>query len=203
MENDVTKQNNDDQQLIGEEQDVLEDVDFQADGADDGNENGDPVIEETDELEDVRAERDRYLDQWQRAAAEFANFRRRNEQERAQLVSMVRKDVLAQFLPVIDDFERALGMIPDDEKSTGWVKGLEMIDNKFRGILERVDARIIDPVGEPFDPSQHEAVATEPGTTGSTVVEVYQKGYAIGDHLVRPAMVKTGDPQGDTQKMDA
>ncbi len=191
MENDVTKQNNDDQQVMGEEQDVLEEVDLQKDGTD-----ADP---EVDELETVRAERDRYLDQWQRAAADFSNFRRRNEQERAQLVSMVRKDVLAQFLPVIDDFERALGMIPADEKSTGWVKGLEMIDTKFRGILERVDARIIDPVGEPFDPSQHEAVATEPGTTGSTVVEVYQKGYAIGDHLVRPAMVKTGD----TVKTDA
>jgi molecular chaperone GrpE len=190
MENDVTKQNNDEQQLIGDEQE-LEEVDLQGNGVD--------AEPEGDEFETVRAERDRYLDQWQRAAADFANYRRRNEQERAQVVSMVRKDVLAQFLPVIDDFERALGLIPADEQSTGWVKGLEMIDTKFRGILERVDARIIDPIGEPFDPSQHEAVATEPGTTGSTVVEVYQKGYAIGDHLVRPAMVKTGD----TVKTDA
>jgi molecular chaperone GrpE len=146
------------------------------------------------ELETARAERDSYLDQLQRTAAEFANYRRRSDQERAQLVPMVRKDVVAQFLPVIDDFERALSLIPDDEQSTSWVSGLQMIDTKFRGILERVDAKIIDPIGEPFDPSRHEAVASEPGTSNSTVVEVYQKGYALGDMLVRPAMVKTGDP---------
>lgn len=154
---------------------------------------------EQNELDTIRAERDSYLDQLQRSVAEFANYRRRNEQERSQLAAMVRKDVLAQFLPVIDDFERALAAIPDDEQSKGWVTGLQMIDTKFRGILERADAEIIDPVGQPFDPSRHEAVATEPGTTGSTVVEVYQKGYAIGDLLVRPAMVKTGDPE----KVDA
>jgi molecular chaperone GrpE len=78
--------------------------------------------------------------------------------------------------------------------------GITMIESKLRGILERAGVHAIDPVGEPFDPSQHEAVATDPGSTGSTVIEVYQKGYAIGDMLVRPAMVRTGDATG---KMDA
>jgi molecular chaperone GrpE len=186
MESNVTNQHKNDQHLVEDE--------AARDGAESADAQPAEETELVDELETARAERDSYLDQLQRTAAEFANYRRRSEQERAQLVPRVRGEVVAQFLPVIDDFERALSHIPDDEQSKGWVSGLQMIDNKFRGILERVDARIIDPVGEPFDPSRHEAVASEPGTSNSTVVEVYQKGYAIGDMLVRPAMVKTGDP---------
>lgn len=149
---------------------------------------------EPDELTRVTAERDDYLDQLQRSRAEFLNFRRRNEQERAQLRQFVARDVLAQFLPVIDDFDRALVSVPDDERETGWMKGVAMIQTKLHGIAERLGVTTVDAIGKPFDPSVHEAVATEPGTSGSTVVEVYQNGYRIGDVLVRPAMVKTGDP---------
>jgi len=72
-----------------------------------------------------------------------------------------------------------------------------MIQTKLHGIAERLGVTRVDALGQPFDPSLHEAVATEPGTSGSTVVEVYQNGYRIGDILVRPAMVKTGDPTED------
>ncbi len=188
MENDVTKKHNNEQPLV-EDDTALDDANAEAVNGEVGEE-----ADQSNELEAVLAERDSYLDQLQRTAAEFANYRRRTEQERAQLVPRVRSDVVAMFLPVIDDFERALALIPDDEQSKSWVAGLQMIDTKFRSILDRVDAKIIDPVGEPFDPSQHEAVASDPGTSNSTVVEVYQKGYAIGDMLVRPAIVKTGDP---------
>jgi len=149
---------------------------------------------EPDELARVTAERDDYLDQLQRSRAEFVNFRRRNDQERAQLRQFVARDVLAQFLPVIDDFDRALVSVPDEERDTGWMKGVAMIQTKLHGIAERLGVTQVDAIGKPFDPSVHEAVATEPGTSGSTVVEVYQNGYRIGDVLVRPAMVKTGDP---------
>ncbi len=189
MENDVTQQNEQDRRVIDEAPDGAEQEPDENEEAD-----VDTMAGEMPDLETLQAERDSYLDQLQRSVAEFANFRRRTEQERAQLVPMVRKDVIAQFLPVIDDFERALALIPEDERSQGWAAGLEMIDTKFRGILERADAKILDPVGEAFDPSQHEAVATDPGSTGATVVEVYQKGYAIGEMLIRPAMVRTGDP---------
>lgn len=188
MENDVTKKHNNEQPLV-EDDTALDDANAEAVNGEVGEE-----ADQSNELEAALAERDSYLDQLQRTAAEFANYRRRTEQERAQLVPRVRSDVVAMFLPVIDDFERALALIPDDEQSKSWVAGLQMIDTKFRSILDRVDAKIIDPVGEPFDPSQHEAVASDPGTSNSTVVEVYQKGYAIGDMLVRPAIVKTGDP---------
>ena len=184
----MTKKHNNEQPLV-EDDTALDDANAEAVNGEVGEE-----ADQSNELEAALAERDSYLDQLQRTAAEFANYRRRTEQERAQLVPRVRSDVVAMFLPVIDDFERALALIPDDEQSKSWVAGLQMIDTKFRSILDRVDAKIIDPVGEPFDPSRHEAVASDPGTSNSTVVEVYQKGYAIGDMLVRPAIVKTGDP---------
>ncbi len=152
------------------------------------------ATEPVDELAQAMAERDDYLDQLQRSRAEFLNFKRRSELERGQLRQFVSRDVLAQFLPVIDDFERALATLPDDERENGWAKGFSMIQAKLTGTAERLGAARIEALGQPFDPSVHEAVATEPGSTGSNVVEVYQNGYRIGDVLVRPAMVKTGDP---------
>lgn len=151
-------------------------------------------VEEIDELAIVMAERDDYLDQLQRSRAEFVNFKRRNDQERAQLRQFVSRDVLSQFLPVIDDLDRALAAIPEEEHESGWVKGVSMIQAKLHSTAERLGVSQVDALGQPFDPSIHEAVATEPGSSGSTVVEVYQNGYRIGDLLVRPAMVKTGDP---------
>lgn len=141
----------------------------------------------------IIAERDEYLDQLQRSRAEFANFRRRNDQERAMLRQLVSRDVLAQFLPVIDDLDRALGAIPEEERDSGWVKGVTLIQTKLNGTVERLGVTKIDALNKPFDPALHEAVSTEPGTSGNTVVEVYQSGYKLGDILVRPAMVKTGD----------
>ncbi len=162
--------------------------------------------EPVDELAQVTAERDDYLDQLQRSRAEFLNFKRRSELERSQLRQFVSRDVLAQFLPVIDDLERALSSIPEEERVNGWVQGVSLIQTKLHATTERLGVTKIDALGQPFDPSIHEAVATEPGSTGSTVVEVYQNGYRIGDQLVRPAMVKTGDPiepENDIPEFDA
>lgn len=202
MENDVTKHDKQDQQALDDVE--LTEAGTDANGAAGATVDGedDPV----DELETLRAERDSYLDQLQRSVAEFANYRRRNEQERAQLVPVVRRDLLAQFLPIVDDFERALAQVPDDERETGWMTGITMIESKLKGLLERAGVTAIDPAGEPFDPSRHEAVASDPGSSGQTVVEVYQKGYAIGDVLIRPAMVKTGateDAERPASRADA
>lgn len=141
----------------------------------------------------LQAERDDLVDQLQRSRAEFINYRRRTDQERALVRQVVTRDVLAQFLPVVDDFQRALDAIPQEERTKGWEKGIELIASKLRGVLERAGVKEIDALGKPFDPSIHEAVATEPGSNGSHVVEVYQTGYMLGDSLMRPAMVKTGD----------
>lgn len=156
---------------------------------------GEPESDEPtgDQIGTIIQERDDYLDQLQRSRAEFANFRRRNDQERAMLRQLVSRDVLAQFLPVIDDLDRALSAIPEQERDSGWVKGIILIQSKLNGTVERLGVTKIDAMGKPFDPALHEAVSTEPGSSGSTVVEVYQSGYQLEDMLVRPAMVKTGD----------
>ncbi|HEV2106857.1 MAG TPA: nucleotide exchange factor GrpE [Thermomicrobiales bacterium] len=141
----------------------------------------------------LAAERDRYLDQLQRERADFANFRRRVDQERALARQLASRDILAQLLPVMDDFNRALAAVPPEFADSGWVSGTAMVGKKLLGVLERFGVEPIDALGQRFDPAVHEAVATEPGTSGDYVVEVYQDGYQLGTALLRPAMVKTGD----------
>ena len=148
---------------------------------------------EAPDLEAVIAERDGYLDQLQRSRAEFANFRRRTEQERAQIREIANQALLAQLLPVLDDLQRALAAVPEEQRQTPLVQGLQLIERKFWGVLERAGLAPIEAVGQPFDPAQHEAVESVPGTAGNTVVDVYQAGYRLGQTLLRPAMVKVGD----------
>lgn len=171
------------------------------------NENEIENDDEVSEVEKVIAERDDYLDQLQRSRAEFINFRKRSEQERMKLSEIVTANTLAQFLPVLDDFQRAVDAVPEEDKSSGWVTGITMIEKKFEGILERAGVVAIDALNQPFDPAVHEAVASEPESSGSTVVEVYQKGYKVGATLLRAAMVKTGDPvdsdEADEPSFDA
>jgi molecular chaperone GrpE len=168
----------------------------------DENENNvaDDVVEEVEEneLEKLTAERDEYLEQLLRSRAEFINFRKRSEQERLKLGEMFTANTLSQFLPVLDDFDRALNAVPDKDKDSGWLAGIAMIQKKLQDILERAGVQAIDALNAQFDPAVHEAVATEPGSSGGTVVEVYQKGYKLGDTLLRAAMVKTGNAPEDT-----
>lgn len=148
---------------------------------------------EANELAAVTAERDSYLDQLQRSVAEFANYRRRVEQERVRAREVASRDILSQLLPIIDDLQRALANVPDDQATTSWVQGVQLIEKKLLGLLEREGVTPIEAIGQPFDPAFHEAVATEPGSTQNVVTEVYQQGYKQGDYVLRPAMVKVGD----------
>lgn len=145
-------------------------------------------------IESVMAERDDYLERLQRSVAEFQNFRRRTELERAQMRQLATRDVLVSILPVLDDLQRAVAALPEEQRNAPLGGGLMAIVRKFSGVLERNGVSPIDQVGEAFDPSKHEAVATEPGSDGSVVVEIYQTGYVQGESLLRPAMVKVGDP---------
>jgi len=141
----------------------------------------------------VVAQRDQYLDQAQRALADLANYRRRVEQERNASREIATRGLLSQFVPIIDDLHRALAHVPENEKESGWVQGVQLIEKKLMSLLEREGVTPIEALGKPFDPAFHEAVATEPGSTQNVVVEVYQTGYKHGNSLLRPAMVKVGD----------
>lgn len=143
----------------------------------------------------VTAERDEYLDQLQRSRAEFANYRRRVEQERLALRERANGELLQQVLPALDDLQRALANVPADQAETPFVQGVEMVERKFFNALERAGLTPLEAVGLPFDPALHEAVDIVPGSSASTVVDVYQPGYRLGASLLRPAMVRVGDAE--------
>jgi molecular chaperone GrpE len=150
------------------------------------------AFEEID-IDALISERNDFLDQLKRTMAEFANYRRRIDQEREQMRETAARKVLAELVPVLDDFQRAIASAPPDELDTPWAQGVQNIERKFAGVLERAGVSAIDAVGQPFDPNFHEAVATDPGSSGTHVTEVYQQGYRLGSTLLRPAMVKVGD----------
>ncbi len=176
-----------DQVTEAAEQAVTAEADGQANGA------ASTEAAEAPDLATLTAERDSYLDQLKRSLAEFANYRRRVDQERAQARELATRDLLRALVPIVDDFQRALAVVPDELRNHPWVQGVHLIERKLVALLEREGVTPIEALGKPFDPGLHEAVATEPGSTQNIVVEVYQTGYRHGQHLLRPAMVKVGD----------
>jgi molecular chaperone GrpE len=176
-----------DQVTEAAEQAVTAEADGQANGA------ASTEAAEAPDLATLTAERDSYLDQLKRSLAEFANYRRRVDQERAQARELATRDLLRALVPIVDDFQRALAVVPDELRHHPWVQGVHLIERKLVALLDREGVTPIEALGKPFDPGLHEAVATEPGSTQNIVVEVYQTGYRHGQHLLRPAMVKVGD----------
>lgn len=126
----------------------------------------------------------------QRKQAEFENFRRRTERERADVVRYAASDLVKEILPVLDNLERAVEA-SETENDSRVREGIAIIHKQFKDILERNGLEEIDCVGKPFDPHLHEAVSrVETGEhPEGTVVEVFQKGYRMKDRLLRPSMV--------------
>lgn len=156
-------------------------------------------IAETDldldlELGAALAERDRYFDQLQRTTADYANYRRRTEQERAQQRLLANEQLLREFVPVLDDLQRGLGAIPDIEQESKLAEGMRLVEQKLLNSLRKHGVTPIDSLGQPFDPAVHEAVEADP-SGGDTVVAVYAPGYRLGEGVLRPAMVKVGPAQ--------
>ena len=143
------------------------------------------------DLDALLAERDSLRDQFARARADYQNLRRRVEQDQISARQQAARDILMQLLPVVDDFDRAMANAPDGAEQQTWVSGTRMVGKKLLGVLERYGVKRYESVGAPFDPKFHEAVATD--GDGSHVIEAYQEGYALGDQVLRPAMVRTGD----------
>ncbi|MCC6804178.1 MAG: nucleotide exchange factor GrpE [Anaerolineae bacterium] len=136
-----------------------------------------------------------YLEGWQRARAEFANYKKRVEREMKDSHSSAAGSVLKDVLPVIDDFERAMSSVPEPLQGDPWVGGVGMILRKLHKVLEDYNVTVIDPTGEPFDPNRHEAIGMDDSSdveTGHVTVTV-QKGYVLGDRVLRPALVRVAN----------
>lgn len=144
-----------------------------------------------EQLAAAQAQAAEYLDGWQRARAEFANARKRLEKSRIEARRNATVEVIAQLLPVLDDFERALDNVPEEIAGNSWFEGLALVHRKLRAILEHEDIERIGAVGEPFDPNIHEAVLQEESDEyeSGVVMKELQAGYRLGERVIRPAMV--------------
>ena len=125
-----------------------------------------------------------------RLAADFANYRKRNEADRAEFARFAKADLIARLLDVLDGYDRALATVPEELRTKPWLEGMWLIERKLRGILEAEGLTTVDSIGKPFDPYQHEAVAHVPSDQPEgTVIEEHQKAYRLYDKVIRPALV--------------
>jgi molecular chaperone GrpE len=155
------------------------------------------------ELEKAQAQAAEYLEGWQRARAEFANYRRRIEAEREEIRCRSNEALLLKLLPIVDDFERAFQVLPTELADHPWMDGVRMILNKLHALLESENVTPVSAVGQMFDPRWHEAMMQEETTEhpDGTILEELRKGYRLGDRVLRPALVKvahnsTASPSG-------
>jgi len=155
---------------------------------DEGSDNDAKIIIENlrKKLKECRAEKQKYLDGWQRAQADFANFKRRNEEQLAEWSKMLGEGLIRDILQVSDSLDAAIKNHPDD-------KGLKILAEQLRSVLRKHGLEEIKAVNEKFNPQFHEVVECEEGGqqhSGEVVLEEIQKGYMLNGKLLRAAKVK-------------
>jgi molecular chaperone GrpE len=146
-------------------------------------------------LADTQRERDEYLDLARRTKADFENFRKRMTAEVEAAAVRGKAQLAQEVVPALDDLERAIeaaGLDPEGDSEDGLAHGVLLVFRSLRENLTRAGIEALDPTGEKFDPRWHEALSTMPaaeGTEPGVVVETMQKGYRLGEQLLRPARV--------------
>jgi molecular chaperone GrpE len=145
-------------------------------------------------LADTQRERDEYLDLAKRTKADFENFRKRMTSEVQAASARGKGELLREVVPVLDDLERAIqaaGLDPEGDSDDGLAHGVLLVFRSLRDSLARNGVEAVDPKGEKFDPTAHEALSTvsADGVESGVVIEVPQKGYRLGEQLIRPARV--------------
>ena len=167
-----------------------ETADAQQENAETAAEEKEPELTEEEKL---RKELDESKDKYLRLMAEYDNFRKRSAKERLDLSATIKGNTIGEILPVFDNFERALAAETED---TNYKAGVEMIFKQFGDMLTKLGVEIIDPIGQTFDPNIANAVnQIEDENLGENeVAQVFQKGYKIGDKVIRYAMVVVANP---------
>ena len=152
----------------------------------------DEVVDEKAELEKKAND---YLDRYQRTLAEFDNFRKRTMKEKASMYDDGVRDSVLKLIPVVDNFERAVSAVSEEEKESGLYKGIEMVLKQFTEILTSLGVQEIEAEGKAFDPNLHNAVMhIEDENFGENeVAAVLQKGYICKDKVIRPSMVQVAN----------
>ena len=135
-----------------------------------------------------------HRDKWHRSAADFANYKRRTDEERATLTQFSNALLIGKVLGVLDDFDRALENVPADVNDP-WVEGVRLTERKLRNVLESEGVTPIEAVGQPFDPNLHEAVVHEETADhpDNQVIGELQRGYRLHDRVIRPSLVRVAN----------
>ena len=176
------------------EKKTVEDIELEQ-TTDSAEEAAEEVAEEAQDTEkkdkkDIQIEE--LNDRLVRNMAEFDNFRKRSEKEKSQMFEIGAKSIVEKILPVIDNFERGLGAITEEEKESAFVQGIEQIYKQFTTALEEVGVTPIEAVGKEFNPEYHNAVMHgEDENYGDNIIsDEFQKGYMYKESVVRHSMVK-------------
>ncbi|MFW6105116.1 MAG: nucleotide exchange factor GrpE [Chloroflexota bacterium] len=163
-------------------------------------------IEQTEEIETLqqalaeeKEKSEKYLTNWQRCQADFDNYKKRSEQERGEVIEFASRALISNLMPVIDDLERALALVPAGLEESSWTEGIRLIYNKLKTTLEAQGLAEIKAKGEPFDPRLHQAVMEQEGEEGM-VIEETQKGYKFKEKVIRPSLVIVGKGEEKKQK---
>ena len=146
-------------------------------------------------LEEEKERAQQHLASWQRAAADYQNLKRRMEEERSEVGRIASASLVINLLPLMDDLERALRNVDVKLAGLTWIDGIWLIQRKFEAVLQTAGVKEIPADGETFDPKVHEAISEAEGEAGK-IVSVVQKGYALGERVIRPAMVIVGKSAG-------
>ena len=185
---------NDEEQAASDDSVALDDAQAEAARSDDAAEvEVDQHAALQAQIDQLTQERSTLLDQLLRRQAEFENYRRRVDRERAETYARSRAEVVLELLPVIDNFERALASLEhsgSDAKSLR--QGIELIHRQLNDALAKFGLEPVESVGQAFDPNVHEAVSAEPSSEHeeNTVIAEFERGYRLGEKLLRPAKVK-------------
>lgn len=152
------------------------------------------VLDTADEITLLNEQLKDLEDKIVRSNAELINYRKRKDEETTRMLKYANEDLVLEILPVIDNFERAIMMDDDnlEDEVSKFLSGFKMIYGNLISILEKFEVKVINPIGEEFDPSFHQAVLTDAieDKEDNIVLEVLQKGYILKDKVIRPAMVK-------------
>ena len=154
------------------------------------------------QLEQIQTKSNEYLDGWQRARAEFTNYRRREEQRWKRMNEEARSRFLLRLLPVLDDLGRAFEAVPEDTRGSSWAKGLSLVGHKLRTVLEKEGLSVMSvQPGDAFDPNYHGAVLWEPSEEfeEGEIVQVLQQGYELDESVLRPALVRVSSGRRDEE----
>ncbi len=161
------------------------------------SETGQEAAEE--DVEALKEKVENYLANWQRAQADFINYKRRAEQEKEEISKFANSILMLNLLPILDDLERAFVSIPPRLAELSWVDGVRLIERKLWATLEAQGLSPIKALGEPFDPKLHEAAIHGKGKEG-IVIEELQRGYQLHDRVIRPAMVVVGNGEEEEEE---